>query len=238
MKFLVSFAVLTVVVVGSAFPVWLPLPQHEPLQAVQTRLSLTQSDSKTVPPAAAVSRLVGFVSSPVAAMVPSILVENYFYEGQYVRRGQVLAKLRVRSTGATAYLNAPHDGVLSRAQAQVGELLTPQTPLTTLTDQTRLLVRLYPAPKGLHPGDSVQVSIAHTSGAAVRGKITEWSAANTGPKVKLQLRKSVAGAAVGSPLTVAANTASPRRMSLVEADKGGPAPRRKLLHYSLPVAQE
>ena len=206
MKFLVPLALLTVITAGSLLPVWLPLPPLTPTHSPLPVLPVAAVNARS---AEAVSHLEGFVTSPVAVAAPSVLTDVYFYEGQYVRRGQVLAKLKVRPTNAVAYLNATHDGVLARAGAAVGDLLLPGTPLTTLTDQTRLLVRLHPvAARHLHPGDSVHISLANSGGPAVRGKITGWTAAGkAAPLLTLQLRRSLAGAAVGVPLTVA--TAQP-----------------------------
>ncbi|PJJ59243.1 HlyD family efflux transporter periplasmic adaptor subunit [Hymenobacter chitinivorans] len=204
MKFLVPAALLTLFTLNSA------LAQVRSQASYFAGTTAARPAGRVVLKAApqTVSRLVSFVASPIVATAPSVLVESYFYEGQYVRRGQVLAKLRVRSSNAITYLNAPHDGVLARAQAQVGEVLTPQTPLTTLTDQTRPLVRLHPAAaQQLHPGDSVQVTLANTLGAPVRGKVTGWGGTTAKPELQLQLRKSVAGAAVGTALSVAANPA-------------------------------
>ncbi|RYU82107.1 HlyD family efflux transporter periplasmic adaptor subunit [Hymenobacter persicinus] len=209
MKFLLPIALLAVVTVGSALPIWLPLPQQPSTPVVPTALTLTPVSTNPAAPEA--SQLVRFVTSPVAVPTPSILTDLYFYEGQYVRRGQVLAKLKVRATKAVAYLNAAHDGVLSRPQLSVGELLTPDAPLTTLTDQTRLLVRLHPAVASrLHPGDSVQVSLASAPGAPVRGKITSWTSAGpAAPLVAVQLRKSVAGASAGASLLLAGTIGRP-----------------------------
>lgn len=205
MKFLVAFTLFTLLTLGTAFSQ--PRPQTTYFSGATPARPAARVALKAAPQT--VSRLVGFVASPIVAAAPSVLVESYFYEGQYVRRGQVLAKLRVRSSNAIAYLNAPHDGVLARAQVQVGELLTAQTPLTTLTDQTRLLVRLNPAAaQQLHPGDSVQVALANTLGAPVRGKVMGWNGTTAKPELQLQLRKSVAGAAVGTALSVAANPAA------------------------------
>ncbi|UOQ74677.1 HlyD family secretion protein [Hymenobacter cellulosilyticus] len=215
MKFLVSSILLALLTTGLASAQL--LPQTAYLAKAPAAQPMTKLRVKATPQTA--SRLVSFVASPIAVVAPSTLVESYFYEGQYVRRGQVLAKLRVRSSNAIAYLNAPHDGVLARAQAQVGEMLTPQTPLTTLTDQTRLLVRLHPAAaQRLHPGDSVQVALANTLGAAVRGKVTGWSGTTAKPELQLQLRKSVIGAAVGTALSVAANPAG-TAATVAEAQK-------------------
>ncbi|GAA3956006.1 HlyD family secretion protein [Hymenobacter algoricola] len=233
MKFLVPVALLTVITVGSVLPVWLPLPLPARFPAAQPAL-LVRHVSPAAAPAA--SQLVGFVSSSVAASAPSLLREVYFYEGQYVRRGQVLAKLRVRATKASAYLTAAHDGVLSRARVAVGEVLTPQVPLATLTDQTRLLVRLHPAAaRHLHAGDSVQISLVSTPAAAVRGKITAWQdAASPTPLLTLQLHRSLAGAAIGVSLLVGAAPAAGR----VQVAEAAPAPKRQQLVYSPAVAQE
>ncbi|MCB2377774.1 HlyD family efflux transporter periplasmic adaptor subunit [Hymenobacter sp. BT635] len=234
MKFLVALLLLAATIVSFAASIG-PRPRPQQLRSTPPALAIAPVAPKPNPQA--VSRLVGFTTTTITASAPSTLVELYFYEGQYVRRGQVLAKLRVRSSNAVAYLNAPHDGVLARAQAPVGEVLTPQVPLTVLTDQTRLLVRLHPASLSLHPGDSVQVAIAHANGASVRGKITEWHEAGATPTITLHVRKSVAGAVVGAPLLVAATPAGPR-LPLAETAKGRPGLKRRQLHSSLSIAQE
>jgi|GEM_PF-6207285 len=235
MKFFTLLVSVTFLAVGSAFPIWLPLPQTD------NHLHLAPAAPPAPTPAAKAAlttQLVGFVSTPLAPAAPSILAETYFYEGQYVRRGQVLAKLKVRGSGAVAYLNAPHDGVLSRALVSAGELLTPQTPLTTLTDQTRPRLRLAAVPtRALHPGDSVQVRLV-TGSAPVRGAVLRWDAPQgAAPELLLQLRKSVTGATVGSALALQSPIPGAARKATAGAEKTAANGGRRL-GYSLAVAQE
>ncbi|WP_345052202.1 hypothetical protein [Hymenobacter glaciei] len=92
-------------------------------------------------------------TEPVLAKKPGRIRNVYFDEGQYVRRGTVIAKLADYN-----FVTAPHDGFLGKRQVVVGEYVKPGTVVTSISRRGYLLVPVVAsAGSPIQPGDSVRV---------------------------------------------------------------------------------
>jgi hypothetical protein len=202
MKLLLLVLFCCFLVVGSAFPLWLPVKAPFPqAQLGGATPNSTGSGATTYPVA-----LIGFVSTPVAASVTGVIIELYFYEGQFVRKGQVLAKLWVRAANAPEYVSAPKEGIITHRYALIRTQWPAAKPLLTLADPTQVRVRLAPsllAALHLRPNDSVYVRLAASPAVAVRGKVLHLgSAEDASLTATLQLAKPVVGATTGAALFI------------------------------------
>lgn len=112
-----------------------------------------------VVPDSTVVILTGRVSAggdePVLAKKAGRVRRVYFANGDYVRRGVILAKLANYD-----FLTAPHDGFLSALQIAAGQYVSPTTPIASISKRSYLLVPVaLPADSAarVQPGDSVRV---------------------------------------------------------------------------------
>ncbi|OUJ71740.1 efflux RND transporter periplasmic adaptor subunit [Hymenobacter crusticola] len=203
MKLLATLSFFLFLVVGTAFPLWLPV--QEPLSTAKAT-SVIPSHQDLAGPVLA-GELIGFVSTPVMAPVTGIVLETYFYEGQFVHKGQVLVKLWVRAANGQEYVSAPKDGVITHFYARIRELWPVAKPILTLADPTQLHVRLKPSSPAsvshFHAHDNLYVQLATSSSATVPGKVAQLDFPAKAPAtLRVHLAKPLAGARPGSALFI------------------------------------
>ena len=204
MKPLTLFSFGLLLIVGTAFPQWrsatAPLPQPKPhLTRAPVRPDLAAP--------ALTGQLIGFVLTPVVAPLTGIVIETYFYEGQFVHKGQLLAKLWLRAQNELEYVSAPQDGIVTHADVHIRELWPAAKPLLSLANPTRLHVRLMPSHHAsaphVHTHDSLHIRLATGSAGAVSGKVVQLDSPDKAPTtLTLQLARPIAGAVVGSALVM------------------------------------
>lgn len=161
--------------------------------------------------------LIGFELTPVRAAVTGILLETYFYEGQFVQKGQLLAKLWVRAHDELAYVSAPQSGVITHANAPIREVWPAAKPLLSLTNPTRLHVRLtrraLSAVGLVQLHDSLSLQLANGSAAAVPGQVVQLDTSAEGVRMlTLQLTRPLAGAVAGSAVVITRAAAPKERL--------------------------
>lgn len=153
---------------------WATRPPHAPVAAVVVPAAPAADPDSLLVTAAGV---VGAGDPlPLLAHVSGRVRKVYFAGGEYVRRGDVLAKLYDYTC-----VVAPRDGFLGARQVAPGQFLSPATPVTTLSRYRTLVVAL-PArvrhPRGVRPGDSVRVWVASRPARVVAGVVGPAGVAN------------------------------------------------------------
>ena len=146
-----------------------------------------------VVPDSSVVVLTGRVSAggnePVLARTKGRLRSVFFTEGDYVRRGAVLAKL-----GNHTFVLAPHDGFMGAQQVVAGQYVGRTTVVGTISKRAYLLVPVaLPADSSLRvrTGDSVRVWAAARPTrvvTGVAGPVAKGHPAGTSLEVRLTLR--------------------------------------------------
>lgn len=129
---------------------------------------------------------------PLRARTRGRVRKLYFTGGEYVRRGDVLAKLYNYN-----FVLAPHDGFLGRSSVAVGQYLIPTTLVTTISRYRTLAVSITSADSRgrVRLGDSVRVWVAGRPARVVTGVVD--SVANSAPPGALEIRL-----AAGAPFRI------------------------------------
>lgn len=149
---------------------------------------------------------------PLRAGTSGRVRKRYFVGGEYVRRGDVLAKLYNYN-----FVLAPHDGFLGSCRIEVGQYLTPSTLVTTISRYRTLAVSISSLNyRGrVRPGDSVRVWVASRPARVVTGVV--GAAANGAPQGALEIRL-----AAGAPFRIG-ERACVRRSPLTRLAAAGAA---------------
>jgi hypothetical protein len=206
MKRFAFFLVPLLLMVGAVFSGWQP---DAAFQAKATSYHSPTNARQDLTPAVN-GQLLGFALTPVTTPVTGIVLETYFYEGQVVQQGQLLAKLWVRSTNDRAYVTAPQSGVITHAHVLIREVWPAAKPLLSLANPTRLHVRLTPSasvpPVRLH--DRLFLQLASGSTVAVPGQVMQLDVPGmTHRALTVQLTRPLCGAVPGSALIIRRATA-------------------------------
>jgi len=199
MKRVAFSAVGLFLVASTTFSWWHPRASQS---EAKPHLTFTHQQSRS---SLQLGELTGFELTPIKAAVTGIVVETYFYEGQFVQKGQLLAKLWVRPQNEVAYVTAPQPGVVTDAHVAIREPWPADVPLLWLTNPTRPHVRLTPGASAsatrvqLH--DRLSLQLANDSAATALGQVVQLDP-SANPILTLQLAAPLAHAAVGSALLI------------------------------------
>ncbi len=152
---------------------WLAFGVRCTAPATEVPVSAALPSSPIAPADPTTVRVLGLVGTggmdPVPAHVTGRVRQLFFTGGEYVHRGQLLAKLYSRS-----YVLAPHDGFLGPALVSEGQRLAPATPVTTISRRRHLVVALTLPGRAwgrVGAGDSVRVWVASRPDRVVSGVV-------------------------------------------------------------------
>lgn len=124
-------------------------------------------------------------NEPVLAKKKGRIRSIYFSPGEYVRRGAVVAKLMDYN-----FIVAPHDGFLGERKIEVGQYVTPGTPVSTISRHGYLLVPVGArVGKTTHaqPGDSVPVWATARPTRVVKGVVVPAEDTTGGVRLEIHL---------------------------------------------------
>jgi multidrug efflux pump subunit AcrA (membrane-fusion protein) len=159
-------------------------------------------------PDSTVVELAGRVSAggdePVLARTAGRLRTVYFENGQYVRRGEVIAKL-----SNFTFVLAPHAGFMSGRRVATGQYVGRTTVVGSISKRSYLLVPVVLPPDllaGLQPGDSVRVwaaarptrvvtGVAQPTAAGLEIRLPTRAPLRIGEEARFQLHRSAPMAA-------------------------------------------
>jgi hypothetical protein len=176
------------IVIGSIFPLWLA-PSIDTMPPANATVKGAQPSASLLPPEAIPVQLIAFNSHPVFVKDGGYLLQTYFYEGQRVTRNLLVAKMYVRSADKFVFLNAPANGIISKARFNAGVLIPAGDSVASVLDLARLRVRLNLAhATKIQLGDSVRLSLTDQESLPIVGKVLGHQISATGAILALHLR--------------------------------------------------